>query len=569
VFAEVEGTAGGVAGPRHRWAGLRVTRRDLRLVSGLTLFVYVATHLLNHALGLVSIATAETGLRVAVRVWQSGAGTLILYNAAGVHVCLALLAIYEHRTLRMPPIELLRIALGLGMPTLLIGHAVSTRLAFEMYGHPPDYAHVVWMLWHTGRQGWQIALLVPGWLHGCLGLNLAFGRRRWYARLRPALFAVALLLPACAVLGFLSMVKEVSLLASDASWVAATVASATDAQALALGNVRDGLLVLYFGVIGAVFAGRLVRSFLEDRHGSLISVAYPNRSVRVPRGCSVLEASRIHRIPHLSMCGGRGRCSTCRIRVVEGKDSCPPPEESERGTLARLGVPDDVRLACQLRPQGDISVVPLLVAGGPTGVNALAAGTEHEVVVMLINLLWPSAGHDLLPHDLLYAFNRFAETVGGTSRAEGGVPIHSNGDRVVVVFGLERGAAEGSRQALRAATELDGRLQAVMTRLEGELGSRIGHAIQIHAGSAAVGMTGDREARSLTVVGSAMDVVQHMAASGPRAADSDDLRQRGRVAVSRDVFQTAGYTTDSLLWTELGLPNGARIQLTLLPRAST
>jgi adenylate cyclase len=549
--------------------GLRLTRRNLRLVSGLTLFVYVATHLLNHALGLVSIAAAQTGLRVAVRVWQSGAGTLILYSAAGVHVCLALLAIYDHRTLRMPPIELLRIVLGLGMPTLLIGHAVSTRLAFEMYGHPPDYAHVVWMLWHTGRQGWQIALLVPGWLHGCLGVNLAFSRRRWYLRLRPVLFAVALLLPACAVLGFLSMVKDVSLLARDPAWVAVAVASASDAQAIALGNVRDGLLMLYFGVIAAVFAGRLARSFLEERHGSLISVTYPNRSVRVPRGCSVLEASRIHRIPHVSTCGGRGRCSTCRIRVIEGKDSCPPPEESERGTLARLGAPVDIRLACQLRPQGDVSVVPLLVAAGPTGVNALAAGIEHEVVVMLVHLHWPSAGHDLLPHDLLYAFNHFTRTVGETSRAEGGFPIHASGDRVVVVFGLELGAAEGSRQALRAAGHLDGRLDAVMTRFEGELGCRIGHAIQIHAGPAAVGMTGDRETRNLTVVGSAMDVVQHMATSNPRHAGSDDRRQRARVAVSRSVFQAAGYEMRSLPWADLGLPNGTRIQLTHLPSSPT
>ena len=50
----------------------RLTRQDLRLGSGLILFAYVAAHLTNHALGLISVETAEHGLRVAVAVWQDG-----------------------------------------------------------------------------------------------------------------------------------------------------------------------------------------------------------------------------------------------------------------------------------------------------------------------------------------------------------------------------------------------------------------------------------------------------------------------------------------------------------------
>ena len=115
----------------------RFTRRDLRLGSGLILFVYVAAHLTNHALGLISVAAAEGGLRVAIAVWHSLPGTVLLYGAAAIHISLAFVAVYERRTLRMPPIELLRIALGFGIPTLLIAHAVTTRLAFEAYGAQP------------------------------------------------------------------------------------------------------------------------------------------------------------------------------------------------------------------------------------------------------------------------------------------------------------------------------------------------------------------------------------------------------------------------------------------------
>ena len=67
------------------------TRRHFRLGSGIILWTYVATHLSNHALGLISLATAERGLQIALRVWHSPPGTVLLYAAFIVHVSLALL----------------------------------------------------------------------------------------------------------------------------------------------------------------------------------------------------------------------------------------------------------------------------------------------------------------------------------------------------------------------------------------------------------------------------------------------------------------------------------------------
>jgi adenylate cyclase len=107
----------------------------------------------------VSIDVAEAGLRAAVAVWHSFPGTALLYMAAGIHFALALIAVYERRTLRIPSLEALRIALGFGMPLLLIGHFATTRVAFELYGLRPDYHRVVQALWASGSEGRQLALL--------------------------------------------------------------------------------------------------------------------------------------------------------------------------------------------------------------------------------------------------------------------------------------------------------------------------------------------------------------------------------------------------------------------------
>jgi adenylate cyclase len=539
----------------------RLTRQSLRLGSGLILFVYVAAHFTNHALGLISVAVAERGLRVAVAVWHSLPGTVLLYGAAGIHITLAFVALYEHRTLRMPPMEALRIVLGFAIPTLLIAHAVTTRVAFETYGAQPDYARVVWMLWHSNREGRQMALLVPGWLHGCLGLNFAFGRRVWFQRWRLILFGAALLLPVLATLGFLEMLKEVSILAQDPAWFSAHVLSLDAPQTGKLAQTSDRMLVLYFALIGAVFVARMVRRTIESFRGKLVSITYPGRTVRVPRGWSVLEASRSHHIPLLSMCGGRARCSTCRVRIVTGGDQCPPPAQNELDTLNRIHAPEGTRLACQLRPQGNVTVIPLLVATPSPQGEAAHEAVEREIAVMLVGFRWTATPHSSLPQDLLYLLNRYSEIVGDTVRTEGGVPIQFFGDGVTALFGLEVGAKEANRQALTAAAEVDRRLHALGDRLKRELGWAADFVIHLHTGSAGVGETGDNATRTLAAVGNTIDVARQL------AAQHDD-GEIARIIVSEAVMIAAGLDTRAPNWREIVLPNDARLRVTSIDRAA-
>jgi adenylate cyclase len=538
----------------------RLTRQDLRLGSGLILFAYVAAHFTNHALGLISLAVAERGLRVAVAVWHSLPGTVLLYGAAGIHITLAFVALYEHRTLRMPPVEALRIVLGFAIPTLLIAHAVTTRMAFEAYGAQPDYARIVWMLWHSNREGRQMALLVPGWLHGCLGLNFAFGRRIWFQRLRLILFGAALLLPILATLGFLEMLKEVSILAQDPAWFSANVLSLNAGRTGKLAQTSDSLLVLYLALIGAVFVARMVRRTIESLRGKLVSITYPGRTVRVPRGWTVLEASRSHHIPHLATCGGRARCSTCRVRVVIGADNCPPPAQNELDTLNRIHAPEGTRLACQLRPQGSVTVIPLLaVTPSPPGEPAQET-VEREIAVMLVGFRWAATPHRLLPQDLLYLLNRYSEIVGDTVRREGGVPIQFLGDGVTAVFGLDVGAKEGNRQALTAAAQVERRLHALGDRLKQELGWAADFVIHLHTGSAGVGETGDNATRTLAAVGHTVDVARQF------AAQHDD-GEIARIVLSEAVMISAGLDTRAANWHEIVLANDARLKVTSIASA--
>jgi adenylate cyclase len=489
----------------------RPTQRDIRLASGLVLFGYVTSHLVNHALGLISIDAAERGLALGVRLWQSVPGTVLLYGAAATHLTLAFVAIYRRRTLRMPPADLLRILLGLGIPLLLIGHAVATRLAYELYDYAPEYHRVVWMLWTSNGEGRQLALLVPGWLHGCLGLHFAFCRHRLYQRLRFVLFAGALLLPVLAGLGFLSMGKE---LATNPSFRTATdaVSAAAPAEGLALARLRDGILALYFSSIALVFAAREIRALVERKRKLLVTIAYPHRAVQVPRGWTVLEASRSHHIPHMSMCGGRARCSTCRVGITSGEAHCPAPEADEARTLARIGAPPSVRLACQLRPRGDIAVVPLLAVAPASLLPAPArTSVERDIAVMLVDWCDRRAfAMRHLPQDVVYLARLFGEAVVTTVGTDDGANCEIGGDEVVVLFGLDGDFTHACRSALEAAARVERALVAFGNRLEREFGDAARFTLVVHAGHAAVGDIGFQDAHRLMAAGAATDTANRL-----------------------------------------------------------
>ncbi|HXQ67947.1 MAG TPA: hypothetical protein VN980_15350, partial [Alphaproteobacteria bacterium] len=132
--------------PRHAAAGelprADLVMRRLRSASGLVLFSYVLTHLLNHALGLISLTAQEAGLVWFMDFWRNPLATTALYGAFLTHITLAFVKLYQRRSLRMPAWEATQLILGLAVPPLLIEHVLGTRLAYELLNLHDNYFYV-------------------------------------------------------------------------------------------------------------------------------------------------------------------------------------------------------------------------------------------------------------------------------------------------------------------------------------------------------------------------------------------------------------------------------------------
>lgn len=492
-------------------AGFRLSRRNLRLASGLTLYAYAALHLVNHAVGLHSLAAAESMLRAVVRVWTSAPGTVLLYGAAAIHVALAFQALYVRRTLRMPPVEALRYALGFAIPLLLIGHVFATRVVAEM-GGSPSYERVVWAIFQGEREWRQFVLVALAWTHGSIGIALWLRHRDWFPRVSHALLAVAVLLPVLALAGFVSMARELEAMADEPAFREAQAAYRAEldvAQRRKLEADRDGLLGVFWLALGGVFVARVARRMVQARRGVLITLRYPGTQVRVPRGYTVLEASRAHGIAHLSLCGGRARCSTCRVRVAPAA-GLPPPTSEEAETLARIGAPRDVRLACQLRPATDVDVAPVFAMDG-THAPLGPASVEREVVVMFADLRrWTGLAERQLPFDLVYVQNQFYAAVGDAVDRAGGVPNQFVGDSVMAIFGLDCDVATACRQSLAAVRGVEARMREVNQRMQEEFAHTLDFGIGLNAGPAVIGEVGWRDTRTVSAVGDTVNIAARL-----------------------------------------------------------
>ena len=499
----------------HRQAintAFHITSQELRLVTGIVLFVYVATHLANHALGLISLSAAESGLHLSVVVWHSLPGTFFLYGAAAIHIVLALDSIYKRRTLQLPFAELLRIALGFWMPILLIGHAIATRLEFELVGSAPTYARIVASMWASDAEWRQMGLLAPGWLHGCLGLKFAFERRPIWQRLRLVLFAAALLLPVLSALGFITMGRQL------AAPIQVPPPSYTDQLDLpgsrqTLNRWREGLIWGYLFIVGMAFCSRYIRNIAERRRRGVVRIAYPTSTVSVPLGWSVLDASRAFHISHASICGGRARCSTCRVSITGGGEFCPRPGIQELATLARIRAEPDVRLACQLRPFGNISVVPLVQAEGATYRNSLPSiDTERTVVVLFCDFLnRRSLSSDHLSQDLMFVVTRYVKTVSAAIRSTHGQISYVGHNSICALFGTTSDLPSACRNALAAAVAIDQGLRELNSNAGSQLGFETKIAVSIDSGHAVMSDIGH--------------TVETIFAAGPVLDDIDDLRK--------------------------------------------
>lgn len=510
--------------PKNRGKySIPVTKRGLRLGSGLILFVFVLTHLANHALGLFSLEAMEAGRHYFLLVWRNPVGTTLFVGSLTIHMGFALYAVYSRRRLKMSVGEALQLILGFAAPALLVSHILGTRAAMEFYGTDDTYTFVLLVMWvESPIHGWrQVAATLIVWVHACIGLYYWLRLKPWFPRALPWLYGTALLVPVLGLLGFVSAGRTVARMAAEDPGFGLDVvidSNAPDnAQIAFLNQLEDGILLGLGAAVILTLIARAIRLYLERRQG-IIRISYPEgRTVSVPPGTTILEASQLHEVPHASVCGGRGRCSTCRVRVNGPLDALPEPDESELKVLRRVGAAPDVRLACQLKPSEDLSVSPLLPPNASPrdgfAKSAAMQGQEQEIAILFADIRgFTSFSEQKLPYDVVFVLNRYFRSMGEAIENAGGRVDKFIGDGIMALFGVDGTAQDGATSAINAAQGMAEKLEELNELLKNDLPSPLRIGIGIHAGPAIVGEMGYGPAISVTAIGDTVNTSSRLEA---------------------------------------------------------
>ena len=348
-----------------------------------------------------------------------------------------------------------------------------------------------------------------------------------------------LILPTLALAGYITGGNQVLREAKDPDFVKSSLEDSnlteqTIAEINRMAYVGWGLC---FGLSLLPFAGRGIRNWRYRRRRPPMLAHANGRRLPIRPGATVLETLRANGIAHAAVCGGRGRCTTCRILVTQGLDRLSEPTGSEAKALARIGASPGMRLACQIRPSADISVMPLLAAdaGAADGtVRGGLEGSERLITIVFVDMRGStSLGEARLPYDVLFILNQFFFEMTRALADTNGHYSQFTGDGLMALYGLyATDPATGPADALRGARAMLQRLEQLNYQLRGDLREPLRIGIGIHFSEAIVGAMGPPRSQIITAIG---DTVNTCARLESLTKDYDCA-----VIVSRQAAEAAG-----------------------------
>jgi adenylate cyclase len=524
----------------------RILRNNLRLASGLVLLAFVVCHLTAHSFLLVSLERAGSALDVLMYPWRTAIGTTILLSALLIHYLNALWSIYVRRYLRLSRWEWWQLGLGLCIPLLLMLHVTSTRIAESLLDVTSHYSSVLIVQWQLSP--WlgvlQVAAVLTLWIHACIGVHFWLRTKARYTRWRAMFVALGLLLPTLALSGYVTAGNQVLRAATNPNYTKLLFedSNLTDQKRAEIGHIARVGSAIYLTLVLLPFVGRGVRGWLYRRRRPPLLSHSSGRTMPILPGATVLEALRENGIPHASVCGGRARCTTCRILVTKGLDQLPEPSGLEARALARIGATPGMRLACQICPTADISVMPLLAAeaGAADGtVRGGLEGSERLIAVLFVDLRGSTIlGEAKMPYDLLYILNQFFHEMTKALDATNGHYAQFAGDGLMALYGLNaKDRAIAAADALRGAREMLARMDQLNSRLRGDLSQPLRIGIGIHFGEAIVGAMGPPASQIISAIGETVNACARL--------ESLTKEYDCRVIVSRRAADMAGLNVKS------------------------
>jgi len=274
----------------------------------------------------------------------------------------------------------------------------------------------------------------------------------------------------------------------------------------------------------------------------------------VTRGSeTILAASLREGIPHAYACGGRARCSICRVSVEEGLEFCSQRSRGERIMSERLHFSPEIRLACQTKIVGHVKVRRLVIddddieftrsiAEGP---RTASIGEEKHLAILFADVRgFTALSERMLPYDVIYFLNRYFHHTSKVIEHYGGYVDNYMGDGLMALFGHDN-TPDARFRAVSAGLTMLEEVRKRSGHFEALYGVNVRIGVGIHYGNVVLGTIGAADRHRITAIGDAVNFASRIESAnkkyGTELLISSEVHRRiaDRIKVGRRIQHVA------------------------------
>lgn len=294
-----------------------------------------------------------------------------------------------------------------------------------------------------------------------------------------------------------------------------------------------------------------------------------DKQIATRRSETILAASLREGIPHAYACGGRARCSICRISVEEGLEFCSPRSKGERTIAERLHFSPEIRLACQTKVTGDVKVRRLVVdedeiefirsiAEGP---RPASIGQEKKLAILFADVRgFTALSERMSPYDVIYFLNRYFHLASKIVEHHGGYVDNYMGDGLMALFGHDD-APDAVFRTVSAGLAMLEEVRKKSRHFEELYGASIRIGVGVNYGNVVVGTVGAGDRKRMTAIGDAVNFASRIESAnksyGTELLISSDVHRQiaERIIVGRRIQHAViqGKTGQHVLYEVKGL----------------
>ena len=256
-----------------------------------------------------------------------------------------------------------------------------------------------------------------------------------------------------------------------------------------------------------------------------------NKNFEVESGESILQTAARNGIPHVNACGGEGKCTTCRLLILEGIENCSPETEKEIALKEKAHTTDEFRLACQTTITGDVTVRRLVLnkedieSVSERSVSGRLGETKRIAILFSDIRGFTQFSEKLTPYDVVFILNRYFNRMVKAVESNHGTVDNYIGDGMVAIFGLHD-EPDPAQHAVRSALEMCAEMDDMKPYLKTMYGKDFDIGVGIHWGEAVVGDIGAGKSKRLTAIGDAMNFASRV--------ESANKQFQSRVLISEE-----------------------------------